>query len=55
MFGDVRDPLAVDVDLAPVAQRVEEFRAGERPLLAARTASGTCVMTMFPRSVRLDR
>src|SRR5580692_759195 len=33
MGGDVLDPLAVDVDLAAVAQALEIFRAGERPPL----------------------
>jgi hypothetical protein len=31
---DVLDPLAVDVDLAPVAQRFEKLRARERAFLA---------------------
>jgi hypothetical protein len=29
--GDVLDPLAIDIDLAAVAQAFEIFRAGERP------------------------
>ena len=33
MRGDVLDPLAVDLDLAAVAQAFEIFRAGERPAL----------------------
>jgi transcription antitermination factor NusG len=32
MPGDVLDALAVDVDLAPVAQRFQVLGAGERPL-----------------------
>src|SRR2546428_396541 len=35
MRGHVRDPLAVDVNLAPVAQAFEIFRAGERSVLRA--------------------
>ena len=35
MRGDVGHPLAVDVDLAPVAQAFEIFGAGERPRLGA--------------------
>ncbi len=31
MGGDVLDALAIDIDLAPVAQAFEIFRAGERP------------------------
>jgi hypothetical protein len=31
---DVLYPLAVDVDLAPIAQRLQELRAGERAILA---------------------
>ena len=31
MRGDVLDPLAVDIDLAAVAQAFQIFRAGERP------------------------
>ena len=31
MRGDVLDPLAVDIDLAAVAQAFEVFLAGERP------------------------
>ena len=31
MRGDVLDPLAVDIDLTPVAQACEILRAGERP------------------------
>ena len=34
MFGDVLDALAVDVDLAVVLERLQEFGAGERALLA---------------------
>jgi hypothetical protein len=33
MRRDVLDPLAIDIDLAPVAQALEIFRAGERPSL----------------------
>ena len=33
MRGDVLDPLAVDVDVAAVAQRFQEFRPGERAIL----------------------
>ncbi len=33
MRGDVLDPLAVDIDLPPVAQALEIFLARERPLL----------------------
>src|SRR5580693_7916546 len=32
MLGDVLDPLAIDVDLAAVAQRFQELRAGHRAL-----------------------
>ena len=33
MRGDVLDPLAIDVDVAAVAQRLQEFRPGERAIL----------------------
>ena len=39
MRGDVVDALAVDVDLAAVAQAFEIFLAGERPVLAGDTSS----------------
>ena len=32
--GDVLDPLAVDVDLTPVAQGFQELRPGERTFFA---------------------
>jgi hypothetical protein len=34
MGGDVVDALALDIDLAAVAQALEIFGAGERPVLA---------------------
>ena len=33
MGGDVLDALAVDEDVAAVAQRFQEFRSGERAIL----------------------
>ena len=41
MRGDVVDALAVDVDLAPVAQAGEIFRAGERPRPVERGTGGS--------------
>src|SRR5579862_5339314 len=38
--GDVLDPLAVDIDLAAVAQRFQKFRAGERAVLAGKDCFG---------------
>ena len=42
MRGDVLDPLAVDIDLAAVAQAVEILLAGERPRRRPCTSSGFC-------------
>ena len=51
MGGDVLDPLAVDIDLAAVAQAFEIFRPGERPRRARpepKTSSGFCRFMRFP-------
>ena len=40
MGGDVLDPLAVDIDLAAVAQRFQKLRAGERAVLAVEDRFG---------------
>ena len=47
MRGDVVDALAVDIDLASVAQAFEVFRAGERAALA-----GDHVLGLHPAHVR---
>ena len=40
MLGDVLDPLAVDVDLPAVAERVQIFGTGEWPLLVGADVFG---------------
>ena len=58
MRGDVLDPLAVDIDLAPVAQACEIFRAGERPprrsdcVLGLHAAHGQFWLHLYPSQQR---
>ena len=40
MLGDVLDPLAVNVDLAAVAQQFQKLRAGERALFVGKDRFG---------------
>ena len=65
MRGDVLDPLAIDVDVAVVAQRVEIFRAGLRACdvdvadvlrrVCSRVASAPCLPSRdLPSDVRLS-
>ena len=50
MRGDVLDPLAVDVDVAVVAQRLQIFRAGlrSRDFDVARVLRRNCRLPRFP-------
>ena len=52
MRGDVFHPLAIDVDLAPVAQGFEILLAGERPVLAGDHVLGLCPAHPIPPFAR---
>ena len=54
MRGDIADALAIDVNLAAVAQRFQEFRSGEGPLLAGDDRLGM-IGHIFLRSYCLSR
>src|SRR6267154_6838875 len=49
MGGDVGDPLALNIDFAAVAQALEIFLAGERPILAGNDVLGLAVAHRLAR------